>query len=151
MKKILALLTLIILTTVSSYSQEESTVEVGQNIVVETDNETVIALTTLANKMGTTAEYLWKVLVKQAPLEAVKEGIGLLIMLVVGGALYLVHKMLLKKEVYDVDISYGIIMMFVAFIWGLATVVFICSTITACINALNPEYWALKQILEQLK
>jgi uncharacterized membrane protein len=151
MKKILALLTLIILTTVSAYSQEESTVKVGQNITVEIDNETVIALTALANKTGTTAEYLWKVLVKQAPLEAVKEGIGLLIMLVVGGALCLVHKMLLKKEVYDEDTSYGVVMMFAAFIWGLVTIVFICSTVATCTDALNPEYWALKQILEQLK
>lgn len=151
MKKILALLTLIILTTVSSYSQEESAVEVGQNITVETDNETVIALTALANKMGTTAEYLWKVLVKQAPLEAVKEGVGLLIMLIIGGLFYMSHTSLTKKKVYNKDTSYGIVMTFAILIWGITTTVFIYNTIIACIDVINPEYWALEQILEQLK
>lgn len=32
------------------------------------DDKTLEALTTLANKLGTTAEYLWGVLIKQAPI-----------------------------------------------------------------------------------
>ena len=32
------------------------------------DDKTLQALTALANKLGTTAEYLWGVLLRQAPL-----------------------------------------------------------------------------------
>lgn len=114
------------------------------------DDKTLQALTTLAAKLGTTAEYLWAVLVKQAPLSGALD--LALIAAWVGGCVWLVHFVRSKtagdRPAWDDDAAR-------VFAWG---GVFLVCALTALIGGLtisgavtaivNPEYWALRQILK---
>lgn len=126
------------------------------------DDKTLQALTALANKLGTTAEYLWGVLVHQAPITG---AINLLMIaaLVVGAATwarFVARKVVPPKETPgqpwqpaewsdDAAIFFACasaaVLAFaaaVSVIWGLG------DAVSAMVN---PEYWALKQVLHLLK
>ena len=112
----------------------------------------------LAEKLGTTVEHLWGVLIKQAPITAAADTIITLIMLV---TLWVGSKLVYKKTKvppkteenrfpkaeWDDD--------FVEFMaWGalalhaIATFAALYFTIATVLTVvLNPEYWALKQLL----
>lgn len=103
----------------------------------------------LANKMGTTAEHLWSVLVRQAAID----GWACLVLnslLLAGmvGFWLLFWRHTRKLDKYDrgeVPVFYVIFAPFtilLLFIPVLNTI----NTILPCL--LNPEYWALKQILK---
>jgi len=114
------------------------------------DDKTLAALTALANKLGTTAEYLWGVLVRQAPLQGALD----LAVLAVWGlvCVWLIRFVRSKtsgdKPAFSDEVGRG-------FAW--AGVVFVCAlvmligglTFSSSITAIiNPEYWALRQILK---
>lgn len=122
------------------------------------NQETLTALTALANKLGTTAEYLWCVLLKQAPITG---AIDLTILVTLGIATFLVGKFLYKKTSRpkptrdspypqaewtegDAAIPWAVFLVLALFV-----VIFIATNLTLAISALiNPDYWALKQILK---
>jgi len=62
------------------------------------DEKTAQMLEKLAQKLGTTSEYLWGVLLKQAPIAAIIELIGILLCVIFGVFIWRVHKKLMKKE-----------------------------------------------------
>ena len=111
----------------------------------------------LAEKLGTTAEHLWGVLVKQAQINA---AIDLLIMIVVLG-ISLVWYRLVKSKTTKPPISnddpypyaewsdeFAIIAWTLLAIWGVGALIALLCTISTVATALmNPEYWAIKQIL----
>lgn len=114
------------------------------------DDKTLQAVTALANKLGTTAEYLWGVLVKQAPLSG---ALDLAVLAAWVAACVWLVRFVRKNTAGDDpkwDDEVGR-----TFAWG--GVVIVCS-LTALIGGLsisgavtaivNPEYWALRQILK---
>jgi len=122
------------------------------------DDKTLQALTALANKLGTTAEYLWGVLLRQAPITG---AIDMLLMAawVVGAVMwcrFVARKTAPPKATEDdryprADwaeesaffswVSVGVVALFA----GLA----VSSSLAIALAALfNPEYWALRQILK---
>lgn len=122
------------------------------------DDKTLQALTALANKLGTTAEYLWGVLLKQAPISAVTN-LVLLALMVAAWALWFrfVLKMTRVPEPTKDDrypqaqwhqdgavlawatvVGSGMILCVIA-VTALPMVVY---------GLLSPEYWALRQILK---
>lgn len=112
------------------------------------DDKTLQALTVLANKLGTTAEYLWGVLVRQAPISAT---IDLLVMAVWALLIWAWFRFVLRKTAEDWARDEAA----VAFAWGsvcvavLLYVLIVGLGISQTLSALlNPEYWALKQILK---
>ena len=122
------------------------------------DEKTLQALTGLANKLGITAEYLWGVLLRQAPLTGVIDLI-LIIAWVIGAVLwcrFIVRKTTCPKPTDDkryprADWT-GEAAFFawasavvVALIAGLAVSISLATTVAALAN---PEYWALRQILK---
>ena len=106
-------------------------------------NETL--LRELAEKLGTTVEHLWGVLVKQAPISA---GINILTITVWIIVLIIVGFYMRRKAVqWDKDIAPVLWGMFWAFAAGAfaALCIIFGETVTALVN---PEYWALKEILK---
>lgn len=103
----------------------------------------------LALKLGTTTEYLWGVMLKQAPIEGFVWVAQFCAMLVGIFGLYRLTKYLAKQDSWDephivVPVIFAWIVMGMFFLFIFLSV----STIVACF--LNPEYWALEQILDKL-
>ena len=123
------------------------------------DDKTLQALTALAEKLGTTAEYLWGVLLKQAPITGV---VDLLVCAgsvagVVVWAKFVARKT--TKPARTDDDPYptaewsdeaGVGLAWISVVIAVFSVVGMLgsemSTIVAAFA--NPEYWALRQILK---
>lgn len=122
------------------------------------NSETLNALTSLANKLGTTAEYLWGVLLKQAPITGVIE---LMVMVAWVVCAFLWTWFVLKKttrpkatdkERYpsaEWEQEAAFFAWLSAFLLMFFVGVLISDGITRVTSALlNPEYWALRQIFK---
>jgi hypothetical protein len=122
------------------------------------DEKTELLIRELAEKLGTTGEHLWEVLVRQAPITAT---IDLLVMS--GWVLFIVwaFRFISKKTARHADED-GILdeaewtteAAFLAWsLWGLTTVFVVLISgivLSTTIGALiNPEYWALMRILQR--
>ena len=109
------------------------------------DEKTLNALTALAAKFGTTAEYLWAAMLRQAPVAGVAD----LIFIALWGAVVagLVVWMYRKSgDIQDVDVIIlgwaGVLLMS-----GLYLLYVALSLNMILASFLNPEYWALRQIM----
>lgn len=109
----------------------------------------------MANKLGTTVEHLWQVMVTQAYIYATMGSIILFIgvSIVIGGgiAIYRKTKALDKEaEKSGRDPDYDNVAVWF-FVWlgytGFTIIVGIIGVVDIVTMFLNPEYWALKQIL----
>lgn len=114
-------------------------------------------LSQLAEKLGTTTEYLWSVLIKQAPISALTTLLQMVFMVVVGIALFKVHKWLCKTPEgehysrYDDYEELAVVPMILAGIGYMIIVIILFFCMSDVVNGLfNPEYWALKEILGKL-
>ncbi len=114
------------------------------------NEQTQKLISELADKLGTTAEHLWGVLVRQAPIDAtasiVSSGVFLLISLIT-----IIVGLQLQKKTQE-DFAYGFSSFFCLAGGAIALAVTISVTVASLsdISAgfINPEYWALKQILK---
>lgn len=109
----------------------------------------------LATKLGTTAEYLWKVLVAQARVSAVTALVVFALTIFYAILVWRTHMKLSKPigkydslyEKNEGNISAMILMVVILaamFIWSLFG-------ISDMINGFfNPEYWALKEVLKSI-
>jgi len=113
-------------------------------------------LKTLAEKLGTTVEYLWEVLVRQAYVSAITDIIMLVLFIIAGTLFWRFHKKCTDRGWYNGEYpeyigvaSIPMILGSVAyFIWFIVILISIHNMIT---GFANPEYWALQQILNQIK
>ncbi len=124
------------------------------------NDNTAKLLKQLAQKLGTTTEYLWRVLLKQAPVSATTTLLQILLILLFGWGLWKVHKHLMKKkgeEKYSENIyeewGMGAIfpMILGALIFSIMLVISLFSISDIINGYFNPEYWALKELLNTLK
>jgi hypothetical protein len=101
----------------------------------------------LANKLGTTTEHLWGVLCRQAPISAV---VGL----ACDAALLLIvvlawHKLSrVKYEHWDNDFGKGVMYGGLALATAITVACALGALPTEIAGLVNPEYWALKQLLK---
>lgn len=116
------------------------------------DTKTAELIEKLAQKLGTTSEYLWGVLINQAKVSAFTSLVLVVFTLIFGIVLYKLHKRFSKKGTYneldDLTVAPMVVLALV-FVISLG-----CSAykIPNIINGfLNPEYWALKEVLDQIK
>jgi NADH:ubiquinone oxidoreductase subunit 6 (subunit J) len=125
---------------------------------IDMDEKTLIALTALANKLGTTAEYLWGVLLKQAPIYGVIE-ILIMAAWIIATVLwfcFVVKKT--KRPNATKDDKYpeaewhseaAFCAWLSVFLLMFFSGVLVSNGISKAISGLlNPEYWALRQILK---
>jgi len=103
----------------------------------------------LADKLGTTTEHLWNVLIKQAAIS----GAGNLITAIVFLALTTIAFIVVRKKASRTDDSEIIYMFWVMFFLGSFVMVgiSIVSLSDAASAILNPEYWALKEVLKEIR
>lgn len=122
------------------------------------NEETTKLIDQLAQKLGTTAEYLWSVLLKQAPIDSTVSLIQTICVMLFGFTLWKIHKRLLKKESTDrhADNGYDKYEDFAIIPMIIGTIVFVILFIISfcCIGDIvngyfNPEYWALERILHK--
>lgn len=99
----------------------------------------------LAGKLGITAEHLWAALLRQAP---VSSAINLAVIVIAIGVLTIMYSALkeydfvFKEEKIFVMAIFWFISILLALVAGL-------SLPTIFSGFFNPEYWALKEILER--
>lgn len=119
------------------------------------DKTTADFLEKLAAKLGTTAEYLWSVLIRQAAISATTTLIYLISIILFGVLLYRVHRRLSKPStnsengysIYE-DWEWPIsVMVVAALLWVIFSIVVFFSISNIINGYFNPEYWALKEIL----
>lgn len=108
----------------------------------------------LAIKLGTTVEYLWKVLINQAYITGIVNIILYILLVVSGIVIYKFHRYFDRENDCGRSIygdSYGdiqIVMVIIATLWAiclLAGIINIGETVTCFVN---PEYWALHEVLK---
>lgn len=118
------------------------------------NDKTVLLLSTLAEKLGVTAEFLWAALLRQAPVTGTVD----LVLMVTMVALWAIW----VRKAYREHVRYntegerdGWGRDTLAFAWlsvGLLFLLVLCfvgSLLSLAIAAFfNPEYWALRQILK---
>lgn len=114
----------------------------------------------LAAKLGTTAEYLWKVLLMQARVSATQSLLYVLFVAISGLVLYRCHRKFSKPFAETVDKYYENMYdknEYTAVAMGVCSVVWIVLFIASLFSFpnlidgyFNPEYWALKEILDSL-
>jgi hypothetical protein len=105
----------------------------------------------LAAKLGTTAEHLWGVLVRQAPISGVCDALVIVAWIIgLAWALRLVRSKTEKpKTGYAEWGEEGALLAWL--VWGI-TAAFVMIVAGACFadivaSLVNPEYWALKQVM----
>ena len=119
--------------------------------VAQTTKEVIEVVTTalqpLADKLGTTAPYVWGLQVKQAYVDGFVALGGLMfgIFLCVLSLLLVKH---LRKEEY-IDIGDCFLVLFPVFVTGLGFILINFSTVLNCF--VNPEYYALQQLIKLVK
>lgn len=121
------------------------------------NKETNELIEKLAQKMGTTTEYLWSVLIKQAQIDAWTSIFQYLLIVIFGIILYRLHKKFSFEPeghnsysmYYDKD--------YLGYLMGISAAIFailaVCAffSITDTVNGfLNPEYWALRRVLDAI-
>ncbi len=110
-------------------------------------------LTQLAAKLGTTTEYLWGVLVKQAPIEATVDIIQIICVLIAGWGIYKLHLYFQKRPedgnmiYYEYENAAPTIMVIVTVLWAIMICLCIGTISEIVAGFFNPEYWALQKVL----
>ncbi len=111
----------------------------------------------LAEKLGTTTEYLWGVLITQAKVSAIIDLIYIVLVSIIGVIIYKVHKHLMKENengdtrYYILEDSAVIPMFIVSIVWSVLFIVCFFSLGNIISGLINPEYWALEQVLDIVK
>ena len=109
-------------------------------------NDTLIK--ELSEKLGTTSEYIFETLVKQAKFNAIEGIVFFLLSLLFLFILYKVHKHLSENYLYD-DVAVGV-MLFFSIIFIFILIISLIKMISNLSGLYNPEYWAIKQIFNSL-
>jgi hypothetical protein len=117
------------------------------------DDKIANLLEELANKLGTTMEHLWNILIHQAYVEAFKN-ISIIAFFII--AEMLIFKYVIKynkgKRFEDIDDDFGFIAVILFIVILVLIIIIIMSLVPETIDAIfNPEYWALNHILKCIK
>lgn len=126
------------------------------------DEQTLKTVEKLAQKLGTTSEYLWKILVKQAPVESSITLFQYLLVGIFGYTLFKLHNYLSEERSYgDREwmrtgyahyVESAILPMIILISIFLILSVCCFFSINKVINGFfNPEFWALNYVLGHLK
>jgi hypothetical protein len=112
----------------------------GIMVGVTMNEQTLKLLESLAAKFGTTTEYLWGVLIKQAHISATTDLVRVLITIIVAS--------ILTKKILSVDCDDPFYKWLgIGVIWVIIGGAFLGS-IGGIVNGfVNPEYWALQQVI----
>jgi flagellar biosynthesis protein FlhB len=118
------------------------------------DDKIANLLEELANKLGTTMEHLWNILMHQAYIEAFKN-IMLIALFIIAGILTLRYTIKYNKgkSIEDIDNDFGsIAVIILSIVISVFTIAIIVCFVPETVDAIfNPEYWALNHILKLIR
>lgn len=107
--------------------------------------DAVKLLRELADKLGTTTEYLWGVLVNQGPISGAFAIITFLLLLCLSIAFTFFAKKVIESKSED---GWMLLLSVIAIAFILVTIIYGTNALRDGIyGILNPEYWALLQLL----
>lgn len=120
------------------------------------NEQTSVLLQKLAEKLGVASEHLWSVLVRQAPITAMADLVALSVSL---GLWIIAFRFVNRKttlsgdrDVSDWDDEGKFFAWAIIILSGIGTVILLLIALTEAITAfVNPEYWALREILRAVK
>ena len=114
------------------------------------DDKTLTALQVLAQNLGTTAEYLWGVLIKQAPITG---AIDLTITVALVISVWVWAKFTWSKTTnsgdWESDDPASILNWIGVAVSGLIAFSMLCHLSITVAALVNPEYWALMQVFKK--
>lgn len=113
------------------------------------NDQLVPLLEKLADNLGTTSEYLFGVLVTQAPISAAGDLFAIVVILALSAITFSIC--LRKAKEYPNAERYAILAIFSAISFVIFTIIGAASISTMLAGFFNPEYWALKEILSAIK
>ena len=118
-------------------------------------NETNELIKQLAEKLGTTTEYLWSVLIRQAFIEGIENILVVAFAIITLFSLYRFYKWAYKKDADDYNWFEKIDAPELVYIITGVIGVFLLIMIPVCIIEafdcfLSPEYWALSHVLKSV-
>lgn len=111
----------------------------------------------LAQKLGTTTEYLWSILIKQASISAITDLMYCIFVIISGFILLKVHMYLGSEKdgkdsiYYEKEEAVWIPMAIALAIWVIMISIALCSVHNIVNGFFNPEYWALNKILSSIR
>ena len=116
------------------------------------NEQTTKLLEQLAQKLGTTTEYLWAILIKQAPIDSAVTLFQFLIIALYGYILFRLNKWFFLKKIYErYEEFVGIPMLFGLIVFLILAICAFFSISDVFYGFLNPEYWALKKVFSLIK
>lgn len=110
----------------------------------------------LAEKLGTTTEYLWGIIVAEAKYDVLISSIQMVFMAAIVIVTIKLHLKFSKEEKNGESMYYRkeellVVPMIFAAITSVIMIIFFLSGFNELVSAIfNPEYWALRQILHEL-
>ena len=112
------------------------------------NEQTAKIIEQLANKLGTTTEFLWAVLMSQAKIEAILDAFYIVASC---GVIVLTTWYCLKysEEISELQ-GKGVLAIFLGIISVFAIMLSVACFGEMITAAFNPQYWALEQILKRL-
>ena len=110
-------------------------------------------LTKLAAQMGTTTEYLWGVLIRQAPISATIDLVQFLVLIAVAVGLFKAHLRLYRddEDYRSFDSGKSMAMLVVGCVVAFLLIGSFAFSGNIINGYFNPEYWALNKVLDTLK
>lgn len=121
------------------------------------NDQTITALDKLASQLGTTSEYLWGILLRQAPFSATVLLVQIILIFIAVYALYRLHVYFSTEDEDGRSLYYEKqeVLQFPMFICACILGIFIIAAFLLFENILwgffNPEYWALTEVVSALK
>lgn len=111
------------------------------------NEETIALIDRLADKLGTTGEYLIAIFAKQAPALWLAPSLCFLILLISGIVFYI----FMKKEQEEGGDLYEMIVLFSVITFALSLVIFLFTIHPAVMGLLSPEAYAVEKILGSVR
>jgi hypothetical protein len=121
------------------------------------NENTAKLLEQLASKMGTTSKYLWRILIKQTPIDATINLVQSILAIAGAFVLYSIHMKFLDKSnagssIYEIFQAAAVIPMVLLSTVSLISIIGVFASMGDIVNGyFNREYWALNKILEKIK
>ena len=125
------------------------------------NEQTVRLIEDLASKLGTTSEYLWSVLIRQAPIDSITSIIQIICVIIFGVVLVKLHLKFSVRDtqnhgiysatIYDRNMGVTIIMYISACIFVILSIALFFQIHSIVAGLINPEYWALEEIIRSIK
>jgi hypothetical protein len=120
------------------------------------NEQTAALVSTLAAKLGTTSEYLWSVLIRQAPVSAyitlAEYGLTAIVFALLWKFRALINKGI--RELFERNSTeiFGVVVVIAVVIFGVIWMIAMTVSFESMVTALvNPEYWALDRVLHAVK